>query len=98
MDETAFRDSLAKSAPPAGIAPALAALWWDAQGDWEMAHEQAQIRDDVPGMRVHAYLHRKEGDISNAGYWYRRAGVAPSTMTLEQEWEQLVRELAASTE
>jgi hypothetical protein len=88
----AFRDSLTKPQPPAGLIPALQALWWDAKGDWEKAHEHAQERDDHPGMRVHAYLHRKEGDLSNAAYWYRRCGVQPSTVTLDAEWDELVRE------
>jgi hypothetical protein len=91
MDPRAFRESIAKSQPPAGLSPALQALWWDAKGDWDKAHEHAQARDDAPGMRVHAYLHRKEGDQSNAEYWYRRCGAAPSILTLDQEWDELVR-------
>ena len=91
VDPEAFADSIAKSQPPAGLSPALQALWWDAKGDWDKAHERAQERDDAAGMRVHAYLHRKEGDQSNAGYWYRRCGAAPSTLTLDAEWEELVR-------
>lgn len=74
---------------------ALQALWWDARGDWEKAHQCAQQRDDQSGMRVHAYLHRKEGDQSNAAYWYRRCCVPPSTATLDQEWEELAAELLA---
>jgi hypothetical protein len=93
MDPEAFADSIAQAQPPAGLSPALQALWWDAKGDWETAHARAQERDDAAGMRVHAYLHRKEGDQSNAGYWYRRCGAAPSTLTLDAEWEELVREL-----
>jgi hypothetical protein len=91
MDLQAFRDSTAKPQPPAELSPALKALWWDAKGDWDKAHEYAQERDDAAGTRVHAYLHRKEGDQSNAGYWYRRAGVAPSILTLDEEWEELAR-------
>ncbi len=91
MDFQAFRTSLANAAPPAGLTPALAALWWDAKGDWDKAHECAQQRDDAACAHVHAYLHRKEGDQSNANYWYRRAGVAPSTQTLDAEREELVR-------
>jgi hypothetical protein len=93
MNLQTFQDSILESAPPAGLSPALQALWWDAKGDWDKAHERAQERDDGDGMRVHAYLHRKEGDQSNAGYWYRRAGAAPSTLTLDEEWEELVRTL-----
>ena len=93
LDFQTFRDSLASPEPPAALSLALQALWWDAKGDWDKAHERAQERDDAAGMRVHAYLHRKEGDHSNAGYWYRRCGVAPSTLTLDAEWEALVRDL-----
>ncbi|MDQ6433622.1 hypothetical protein RB623_06100 [Mesorhizobium sp. LHD-90] len=91
MDVQAFKDSIAGQQPPDGLSFALQALWWDAKGDWETAHERAQERDDAPGMRVHAYLHRKEGDPSNAAYWYRRAGATPSTLSLDAEWEELVR-------
>jgi hypothetical protein len=93
LDPEAFADSIAASQPPAGLSPALQALWWDAKGDWEMAHKHAQERDDAAGMRVHAYLHRKEGDQSNAEYWYRRARAAPSILTLDEEWEELARRL-----
>ncbi|RUV01314.1 hypothetical protein EOB36_13730 [Mesorhizobium sp. M6A.T.Cr.TU.017.01.1.1] len=93
MDLQGFRDSIAQSQPPAGLSPTLQALWWDAKGDWDKAHECAQARDDTAGMRVHAYLHRKEGDQSNAEYWYRRCGAAPSTLTLDEEWQELARAL-----
>ena len=95
MDLQTFRDSLGGAEPPAGLSPAVQALWWDAKGDWETAHERAQERDDTAGMSVHAYLHRKEGDQSNAEYWYRRCGARPSILTLDEEWEELVRKLLA---
>ncbi|MEQ1954180.1 hypothetical protein [Mesorhizobium sp. CN2-181] len=95
MDFKTFKDSIAEPQPPAGLTAALEGLWWDAKGDWDKAHECAQERDDGAGMHVHAYLHRKEGDPSNAGYWYRRAGAPPSTLTLEAEWEELARALLA---
>lgn len=91
MDPLAFADSLEKPEPPPGLSLALQGLWWDAKGDWERAHGCAQEREDAHGMRLHAYLHRKEGDQSNAEYWYRRSGATPSTLTLDQEWEELVR-------
>jgi len=91
MDFQSFRDSLANAEPPPGLPPALAALWWDAKGDWDRAHEHAQEREDADGMRVHAYLHRKEGDEPNAHYWYRRAAATPSTLSLDAEWEELAR-------
>ena len=93
LDLHIFRDSIAKPQPPAGLTPALQALWWDAKGDWNKAHEYAQERDDTAGMRVHAYLHRKEGDQSNAEYWYRRCRTAPSMLTIDEEWEELAQAL-----
>ena len=91
MNFSAFTASLDQPEPPAGLSLALQGLWWDAKGDWERAHDCAQQREDAAGNRLHAYLHRKEGDIGNAGYWYRRAGVSPVTGTLEAEWEALAR-------
>ncbi len=87
---------MARPQPPEGLSLGLQALWWDAKGDWNKAHACAQERDDHAGMRVHAYLHRKEGDQSNAGYWYRRCRVSPSTATLEEEWEELAKTLLAA--
>ena len=65
-----FRQSLTATEPPAGLTLALAGLWWDAKGDWTRAHESAQQDEGKDGSWVHAYLHRKEGDQSNAAYWY----------------------------
>jgi hypothetical protein len=73
----------------------LLALWWDAKGDWNRAHEVAQDVDDADGAWVHAYLHRKEGDAGNAAYWYRRAGRGVAAGDLDAEWEQIVGELLA---
>jgi hypothetical protein len=72
---------------------ALLALWWDAKGDWERAHEIAQDVSDADGAWVHAYLHRKERDLGNAAYWYRRAGRAVGTGDSRVEWEGIVGEL-----
>ncbi len=91
MDLDAFNASLSAAAPSAGLSAALEALWWDAKGDWDKAHDCAQRHDDRAGAHVHAYLHRKEGDPANAGYWYRRAGKTPSTLSLDAEWTELVR-------
>ena len=93
MDFDAFRRSLSASEPPAGHAPALQALWWDAKGDWDKAHDCAQAQDDAAGAWVHAYLHRKEGDAANAGYWYRRAGRAAARHDLDEEWTAIARAL-----
>lgn len=87
-----FIATLTHSEPPAGLHPALQALWYDAKGDWEAAHEIAQSREGTPAYdRLHAYLHRKEGDRFNAGYWYRRAGAPFFDGSLEEEWTQLMQ-------
>ena len=89
-----FKSSLAQPAPPAGLSLPLRALWWDAKGDWAKAHECCQADEEDPDSQwVHAYLHRKEGDQSNAGYWYGRCGRPPSKATLEQEWASIARAL-----
>jgi hypothetical protein len=87
-----FRASLSGTAPPQ-VAPALRALWHDARGDWDAAHSVAQDVDDASGAWVHAYLHRKEGDIGNARYWYDRAGRPEATDSLDAEWSRIVVEL-----
>jgi hypothetical protein len=74
---------------------ALLALWWDGKGDWTKAHEIAQDVADADGAWVHAYLHRKEGDVGNAGYWYRRAGRDLGRGDLKAEWEAMVQEMLA---
>jgi hypothetical protein len=81
-----FRTSLAGDKPPQGLGLALQALWWAAKGDWDKAHECAQAKEDIPGCWVHAYLHRREGDAENAGYWYRRAKKPMAANALEEEW------------
>jgi hypothetical protein len=89
----AFRGSLAADAPPAGLPPPLQALWWLGRDDWDRAHKVAQAHEgDADCDRVHAHLHRQEGDLSNAGYWYRRAGRAMPECSLAQEWEALAAE------
>ena len=74
---------------------ALLALWWDAHDDWNKAHEVASEVEGRDGAWVHAYLHRKEGDLGNAGYWYRQAGRAVATGDLKVEWERIVGEILA---
>jgi hypothetical protein len=96
MNIDQLKDSLSADAPPAGLALALQALWWDAKGDWDKAHGCAQEQEDDAGNWVHAYLHRKEGDASNAGYWYRRAGKPHAQAALEVEWDAIARALLAS--
>jgi hypothetical protein len=83
-----FKTTLNAAAPPA-VPPLLLALWHDARGDWAKAHTLAQDVDDASGAWVHAYLHRKEGDLGNAGYWYRRARQPIATDSLESEWDRI---------
>jgi hypothetical protein len=87
-----FKSTLAGTAPPA-VAPTLEALWHDARGDWVTAHRTAQDVEDSTGAWVHAYLHRKEGDLANARYWYRRAGQPEATDPLDAEWARIVAAL-----
>jgi hypothetical protein len=91
-----FRASLNEAAPAAGLSPLMAALWWDAKGSWEQAHEIAQDVNTPDGAWVHAYLHRKEGDNSNAGYWYRQARRSHSRLSLVEEWDEIVAALLSS--
>ncbi len=89
-----FRDSVLRDDPPPELSFALQGLWWDAKGDWKKAHESAQQDKGLAGSWVHAYLHRKEGDLSNAGYWYGRAGKAPARSSLPEEWIEIAQALA----
>ena len=85
-----FRKSLNGERPPEDLPLRLTALWRDAEGDWTKAHGSAQQDERPEGAWVHAYLHRKEGDLSNAGYWYGRAGKAHARMSLDEEWAEIV--------
>ena len=93
MDIDEFRHSLAASAPPTGMSQLAQALWYDAKGDWTRAHEIVQSVKGKTSARVHAYLHRKEGDADNANYWHDRAGTKMPKIPLEKEWQALVDEL-----
>jgi hypothetical protein len=90
-----FRSSVAQAAPPAGLAAPLAALWWAAKGDWDKAHKLAQDDEGADAAWVHAYLHRAEGDLPNARYWYGAAGKPEATGALESEWTAMVAALLA---
>jgi len=87
---------LAKGEAPQGLSSALLALYHDERGDWDATHVAAQAGETREGAWVHAYLHRKEGDTGNAGYWYRRAGRPVPTCGLEAEWAQIAGELLKS--
>jgi len=88
-----FRASVAGAEPAAGLDVPLSALWWAAKGDWDKAHKLVQDEDTRDAAWVHAYLHRVEGDLSNAGYWYRQAGQPVAEDALDAEWERMVSAL-----
>src|ERR1700758_37056 len=93
-----FRSTLSRDEPPRGLTVALQALWWDAHGNWRQAHEVAGQDEGPASAWVHAYLHRKEGDLSNAGYWYKRAEQESATGPLEQEWERIAESLLSESD
>jgi hypothetical protein len=82
-------------APEPSMSPTVASLWWDRKGDWDRAHAIAQTIPTVQGSAVHAYLHREEGVLWNADYWYRRAGRQRPTVSLADEWTALAQEMLA---
>jgi len=87
-----FKASLNAEQPVAGLTAQLKSLWYDGKGDWHQAHAQVDHLNDQASAWVHAYLHRKEGDILNADYWYNKARQTRPDISLEEEWEQLVVE------
>lgn len=92
IDLQQFRASLNEKACPPGLDIYLQSLWFDGKGDWHKAHDLVNDLGSQEAARVHAYLHRKEGDLTNADYWYRRAGATRPVVSLEKEWEMLVRD------
>jgi hypothetical protein len=88
-----FKATLEDDRPPRHVSPALEALWHDAKGNWDAAHAVAQDIAGATGAWVHAYLHRKEGDESNAGYWYRQADRPHSRLSLAEEWDEIAEAL-----
>ncbi len=93
MDFETYKSSLAEETPPQGLSMAAQALWWEAKGDWHLAHQCAQKQSDADSAWAHAYLHRVEGDLRNASGWYRRAGRPAPTAPLKEEWEMIARAL-----
>ena len=85
-----FRASLSEISPAPGLEPPLAALWWAARGQWDQAHKLVQDEATANAAWVHAYLHRVEGDLGNAAYWYRQASQPVAKDALEAEWERIV--------
>lgn len=91
MTFEAFLHSLSAATPPEHFSEVLQVLWYDGKNDWEAAHQIAQDIHTPDGSLLHAYIHRKEGDRFNAGYWYRQANRPMPQMTLEEEWQALFR-------
>lgn len=88
LDE--FKNSLKAAAPENGMSAPLKALWYDAKGNWQKSHDLVDGPEGKIYARIHAYLHRREGDIWNADYWYRRASETRPDISLDEEWEMLV--------
>lgn len=93
MTPAEFQTSLTATTAPRSVAPALAALWWARKGDWDKAHKIVMDESSRDAAWVHAYLHRVEGDASNAAYWYREAKKPVATGTLDREWDAIVAAL-----
>jgi hypothetical protein len=90
-----FVASLRADAPPPNVPTEIVALWWAKRDQWDRAHDLLQDLTTVASSRVHAHLHRVEGDLNNANYWYRRAGVPSTDVPLATEWDLLAKELLA---
>jgi hypothetical protein len=93
MTPAALKASVSNAAPPAGLTAPLQALWWAAKGDWDKAHKIVMEEEGADAAWVHAYLHRVEGDLPNAGYWYRAAGKPVAKGALEAEWDAIAAAL-----
>ena len=96
MSVADFKASLSDAAPAPGLDAPLAGLWWAAKGQWDAAHKIVQDESSADAAWVHAYLHRVEGDLGNAGYWYRRAGKPVAAGALETEWQGIASALLGS--
>jgi hypothetical protein len=93
MTYAELKQSLGQLRPPAGLSPALAALWWAAKDDWEAAHRIVMEQEGNDCAWVHAHLHRVEGDFDNARYWYRQAGRPEASGAFEDEWNAIAQAL-----
>lgn len=93
MDFETYRASLKSATPPSESNVYLQSLWHDGKGDWEKSHNIIQDVNDKTAAWIHAYLHRKEGDVFNANYWYNKAGRRMPGYALDKEWEEIVKEL-----
>jgi len=88
-----FKGGLSKPKPPADLTRPLEALWWAAKGEWDKAHKIVMKEESREAAWVHAYLHRVEGDLDNAGYWYRQAHRPAASGALETEWDAIAAAL-----
>lgn len=93
MEIEKFKESLTEMKPPGNLPDTLRALWFDAKNDWQRSHELVQDLETTEAAWIHAYLHRKEGDESNARYWYHRAGKKFPKVDVKQEWKEIVEDL-----
>jgi hypothetical protein len=92
-----FKQSQSKARPPTGLSTALTALWWASKDDWDKAHKIVMDEGGKDCAWVHAYLHRVEGDLGNAGYWYRQAQRPVPKRPLAAEWEAIAQTLLAAS-
>jgi hypothetical protein len=95
QDLAAFRKTFVDDEPPSGLSRQLRALWYAGNQYWDRAHALIQTQDDTDSCWIHAHLHRLDGDLPNAAYWYARAGRGVPECDTESEWEQIVRVLLA---
>lgn len=93
MNLQEFKQSIIHTTPPHESSDYLKAMWYDAKNNWKKAHEIVQDMNSSEASWIHAYLHRKEGDLGNASYWYHRAGRNMTKVSLQQEWEEIVENL-----
>ncbi|WP_453953297.1 hypothetical protein [Bradyrhizobium sp. USDA 377] len=96
VNVAAFIASLDGAAPAPELNAPLTGLWWAGKGDWDRAHRIVQDESSRDAAWVHAYLHRVEGDLGNAGYWYRQAGQVAAKDSLEAEWQRIAATLLGS--
>ena len=96
MDLETFKNSSEETEPPEGLSVDLEAMWYQGKGNWDQAHSLAQSENGASASWVHAHLHRVEGDIRNASYWYRLANKPICTLSIRKEWDQIVSVLLDS--
>lgn len=88
-----FQQAVDSRTKPPGLSHPLMALWYAAQDNWDQAHDFAQRNNDAESAWVHAYLHRREGDLVNANYWYTRASRTAPEQPIEEEWQTIAQSL-----